>query len=122
MARLISQVTALALLLLPVLSGAGERPGERSHGEEVREISALNYEDLRYGLITAQYISSVKPRMLRLLVNDALRDGHIDVEEFAVIRPIIYDSSALQSTGTLSLSEARQALTDELAREGSSPR
>ncbi|MEZ0585530.1 hypothetical protein ACA373_21555 [Erwinia sp. STN24] len=101
---------------------ASREEEDRSQGKEVREISELNYEALRYGLIAAENVSPVRLRMLRLLVTDALRDGRVDVEEYAMLRPVIYDSSILRSTGVLSLTEARQALTDELAREGSSAR
>lgn len=126
-----------ALLLIPAFAGAVDKPsvqpdamqlaasGEnkvKSQGIEVREISSLNYEAVRNGLIAAEYVSPVRFRMLKLLVNDALSDGRIDVEEYAVIRPVIYDSSVLRSTGTLSLSEARQAVKDALAREGHSAR
>lgn len=126
-----------ALLLIPAFAGADEKPavlpdavqhaasGEnkvKSQGIEVREISSLNYEAVQNGLIAAEYVSPVRFRMLRLLVNDALSDGRIDVEEYAVIRPVIYDSSIPRSTGALSLPEARQAVKDALAREGHSAR
>lgn len=93
---------------------------DRSQGKEVREISARDYEALQYGLIAASETSPVRLRMLRLLVNDALSDGRIDVEEYAVIRPVLYDSNTLASAGALSLPEARQAVKDELAREAHS--
>ncbi|ROC77441.1 hypothetical protein [Enterobacter hormaechei] len=126
-----------ALLLIPAFAGADEKPavlpdatlhaasGEnkvKSQGIEVREISSLNYEAVRNGLIAAENVSPVRFRMLKLLVNDALRDGRIDVEEYAVIRPVIYDSSAERSTGAYSLQEARQAVKDALAGEGDAAR
>lgn len=90
-----------------------------SHSNEVREISARDYEAMHYGLIAAQQTSPVRLRMLRLLIIDALRDGRVDVEEYAVIRPVLYASNTLTSSGALTLAEARQALKDELAREES---
>ncbi|HHD8103968.1 TPA: hypothetical protein ACOXWE_004577 [Salmonella enterica] len=92
---------------------------DRSQGNEAREISARDYEAMHYGLIAAQQTSPVRLRMLRLLIIDALRDGRIDIEEYAVIRPVLYASNTLVSSGALTLPEARQALKDELAREES---
>lgn len=99
---------------------APSKEEDRSQGKEVREISARDYETLQYGLIAAYGTSPVRLRMLRLLISDALRDNRVDVEEYAVIRPVLYDSNTLASSGALSLPEARQAVKDELAREAHS--
>lgn len=102
-------------------SASGKQDGYQQ-GNEIREISARDYEAQQYGLIEAQQTSPVRFRMLRLIVADAMRDGRVDAEEFAVIRPVLYDSSGLVSSGALSLEDARQALSDELARTGDAAR